>query len=100
MRALLPAAFLALALIGAGAARAEPLKVGAATQKRLGIVTAPLVAARRGASINGFARALDAVPLATLDADIAAMPVPHSKARRRRSNSSLAASPRAWAWAL
>jgi hypothetical protein len=73
MRPLLPAvAALALALSVTGAAQAAPLKIDVATQQRLGIVTAPLVAARRSATISGFARALDAVPLATLDADIAA----------------------------
>jgi hypothetical protein len=47
------------------------LKIDAATQRRLGVVTAPLTAARRSGVVTGFARALDPVPLATLDSDIA-----------------------------
>ena len=54
------------------AAPATALKMDPATQRRLAIVTAPLAAATRSTSAKGFARALDAVPLATLDADIAA----------------------------
>lgn len=56
----------------AAAAPAKVLKVDAATQRRLGVATAPLAADRRAASASGFARVLDPVPLATLDADIAA----------------------------
>lgn len=48
------------------------LKINAATQARLGVTTAPLAGVRKTASVNGFARAVDPVPLATLDADIAA----------------------------
>ena len=48
------------------------LKMDAATQRRLGLVTAPLVAARQTGASSGFARVLDAGPLAILDADIAA----------------------------
>jgi len=48
------------------------VKVPAATQVRLGVVTAPLTAVRKTASVNAFARAVDPVPLATLDSDIAA----------------------------
>ena len=65
----------AACLIGAGLgwrAEAQVLKLDAATQKRLGIATAPLAAARQAASLRGFARVLDAAPLAALDADIAA----------------------------
>jgi hypothetical protein len=75
MRAL--AAVLCLALAAPAFAVPTPaasvvLKVDAATQKRLSIATAPLAAASRTAAVKGFARALDAVPLATLDADITA----------------------------
>lgn len=65
---------LALAVAVAAPALAAPtvLKIDAATQRRLGVATAPLAAARRGASASAFARAIDPVPLATLDADIAA----------------------------
>ena len=66
---------LALTLAASGpVAAAGPilLKVDAATQARLGVATAPLAAVRKTASVRGFARAVDPVPLATLDADIAA----------------------------
>lgn len=63
-------ATLCLALAAPALAASVVLKIDAATQKRLAIVTAPLAAANRTASVKGFARALDAVPLATLDADI------------------------------
>jgi hypothetical protein len=65
---------LALSLAVAAPALAAPaiLKIDAATQARLGVVTAPLAAVRKVASVNGFARVVDPVPLATLDSDIAA----------------------------
>jgi hypothetical protein len=65
---------LALGLVAAAPALAAPilLKMDAPTQARLGVVTAPLAAARKTASVSGFARAVDPVPLATLDSDIAA----------------------------
>ncbi|MEO6376627.1 MAG: hypothetical protein ABIO37_01275 [Caulobacteraceae bacterium] len=53
------------------AADAKVLKIEPAVQQRLGIATAPLAAAQRAATVGGFARALDAAPLATLDSDIA-----------------------------
>ena len=62
---------LGLSLAAPGLADSVALKIDAATQVRLGIATAPLAAASRAATAKGFARALDAVPLATLDADIA-----------------------------
>jgi hypothetical protein len=73
MKASVRAAVLSLALLAvpALAAPADLLKMDAATQGRLGVVTAPLQAAHRTASITGFARALDPGPLAQLDADIA-----------------------------
>ena len=62
-------------LLAAGAAWADPIalvKLDAATQRRLGVATAPLAAAtQRSSGANGFARVLDPVALATLDADIA-----------------------------
>ncbi len=70
MRAL--AVALCVAIAAPALAAGVVLKLDAATQKRLGIATAPLAAANRGAAVRGFARAVDAVPLATLDADIAA----------------------------
>jgi hypothetical protein len=71
MRAL--ALALALALASPAAAAPPPIvvKLDAVTQKRLGVATAPLVAHQRVASVPGFARVLDPVPLATLDSDIA-----------------------------
>jgi hypothetical protein len=71
MRALVLAVGLALAS-PAIAAPAIVLKLDAATQQRLGVVTARLAARQRAASVSGFARVLDPVPLATLDSDIAA----------------------------
>ena len=65
------AAALCVAIAAPALAAGVVLKLDAATQRRLGIATAPLTAANRGVVIKGFARALDAVPLATLDADIA-----------------------------
>ena len=50
---------------------AKVLKLEPAVQQRLGIATAPLAAAQRTATVSGFARGIDAAPLATLDSDIA-----------------------------
>jgi hypothetical protein len=47
------------------------VKLDAATQQRLGVQTAPVAGAQRAAAMRGFARALDATPLATLEADLA-----------------------------
>lgn len=65
---------LAICLAAAAPALAAPilLKMDAPTQARLGIVTAPLAPVHKTASVSGFARAVDPVPLATLDSDIAA----------------------------
>jgi hypothetical protein len=83
---------LALALaVAAPALAAAPilLKVDAPTQARLGVVTAPLVVARKTASVSGFARAVDPVPLATLDSDIttavAALGASQAEAARTRT---------------
>ena len=56
----------------AGHAFAADVELDAAAQKRLGVATAPLAAARYAGAINGFARVLDPVPLATLDSDLVA----------------------------
>ncbi len=72
MRLSLRAAAVGLALL-AGSVRAETaavVKLDAATQARLGIATAPLQGSHRTATVSGFARALDPVPLAQLDSDI------------------------------
>lgn len=66
------ALILGLALAQPAFAAGAVLKLDAATQQRLGVVTAPLAAARRASSAGAFARVLDPGPLATLDADIAA----------------------------
>jgi hypothetical protein len=83
---------LALGLALAGPVAAQPakvLKLDAATQQRLGVATAPLAAARRSAAVTGFAKVLDASPLATLDADIvtaaAALAASQAEAARTRS---------------
>ncbi len=54
----------------AGVVQAAEVQVDAATQKRLGVTTAPLTAARRQVAATGFARVVDPVPLATLDSDL------------------------------
>jgi len=63
---------LAIAPSPAATAPAAVVKLDAATQRRLGLATQPLAAAHRASGAAGFARVLDPVPLATLDADIAA----------------------------
>ena len=57
-------------LASASLCAAAPLKVDAATQRRLGVATAPLAAAHRNTSVAGFAKVLDPGPLAALEADI------------------------------
>lgn len=53
-------------------AAGDILKMDAATQRRLGLVTAPLAAAtQRVGGADGFVTVLDAGPLALLDADLA-----------------------------
>ena len=68
-------ALLALGLT-AGAARAaeevKPVKLAAETQVKLGLTVQKLAGATRSASINGFAKVLDAGPLAQLDSDLQA----------------------------
>jgi hypothetical protein len=68
------AAALALSLAAGAALAAEApeglVKLDAATQKRIGVVTAPLAAARRSAAATGFARVIDTAPLALLDSDL------------------------------
>ena len=70
--AFLAAFALTLATGLAAQAAGTALKLDAATERRLGVAVAPLKAERRSASVAGFARGLDAVPLASLDADVAA----------------------------
>ena len=62
---------LATSLFTGGAHAAEPLKVDAATQRRLGVATAPLAAAHRHNTVAGFAKVIDPAPLAVLESDIA-----------------------------
>ena len=81
-----------LILATAGHAAAAPealLRMDVATQARLGIVTAPLMAAYHSTTRTGFARALDPVPLAQLQADIAAAAAAAaaSKAQAERTKS-------------
>jgi hypothetical protein len=73
MKSFVRAAVLGVALLAAPALAAPEalLKIDAATQARIGVTTVPLQAARRSASVTGFARALDPGPLAQLDSDIA-----------------------------
>lgn len=71
IRALALALAIGVAVATPALAVPMPLKIDAATQARLGVTTATLTAVRKTASVSGFARAVDPVPLATLDADIA-----------------------------
>ena len=71
LRPALAVALLSLATSALGAEGAV-VKIDAITQRKIGVVTAPLVIARRSDSLNGFARVLDPIPLAMLDTDIAA----------------------------
>lgn len=77
----------------AGVVQAAEVQVDAATQKRLGVTTAPLAAARRQAVATGFARVLDPVPLATLDGDLvtAATAAAASRAEAARTKTLAAA---------
>jgi hypothetical protein len=66
------ALLLGLAITTPAAAANVALKIDPQTQQRLGVITAPLTAVRWTSNVSGFARALDAGPLALLDSDIAA----------------------------
>jgi hypothetical protein len=76
-----------------GMAQAADVQVDAATQKRIGVTTAPLAAARRQVAATGFARVLDPVPLATLDGDLvtAATAAAASRAEAARTKALAAA---------
>ncbi len=76
-----------------GLVQAAEVEVDAATQKRLGVATEPLAAARRQAVATGFARVLDPVPLATLDGDLvtAATAAAASRAEAARTKALAAA---------
>lgn len=65
-------AAVALGICGAAAETPPPAQMPAATQSRLSVQTAPLVAATHAPSISGYARVIDAGPLALLDADLSA----------------------------
>ncbi|WP_304167099.1 hypothetical protein [Phenylobacterium aquaticum] len=66
------AVLLALSLTASRAMAASPLiEMSADTQRKLGLATQPLAAARHSGAISGFARVLDPGPLAVLDSDIA-----------------------------
>lgn len=89
----LAALALTAGLVWTGLALAAEVEVDAATQKRLGVATAPLAAARRQASTTGFARVVDPVPLATLDSDLitAATAAAASRAEATRTKALAAA---------
>jgi len=64
-----------LALTTATAATPDaphPIRIDAATAHRLTIQTAPVHASAQAATVTGFARVLDPIPLAQLDSDIVA----------------------------
>jgi multidrug efflux pump subunit AcrA (membrane-fusion protein) len=69
------------------------IKMDPATQARLGIATASLVAARHSPALTGYTRAVDATPLATLDSDIvaAASTLQASRAEAQRTRTLAAA---------
>jgi hypothetical protein len=72
-RVLAAAALALLSTLGARAQDAiKPVKLSIETQHKLGLAVQPLPAATRSVAIAGFARVLDAGPLAQLDADIQA----------------------------
>jgi len=83
------AAVMAVAFAGQAWAAVE---LDAATQKRLGVATAPLAAARYAGELRGFARVLDPVPLATLDGDLlTAQAAAHASAAEAARTKALAA---------
>jgi hypothetical protein len=75
------------------AGEAARFEVAAGTQKRIGVSTAPLAAARHQVMLKGFARVLDPVPLATLDSDltVAATAAAASQAEATRTRALAAA---------
>lgn len=54
----------------AGPALAAPLSMPLATQQRLHLVTAPAVSIHQSETVSGYAKVLDPLPLASLDADL------------------------------
>jgi hypothetical protein len=58
--------------VAIGAEGPKPVTLDAATLQRLSVTTAPARAVTQSASVTGFARVLDPIPLAQLDSDIAA----------------------------
>ncbi|WP_374571211.1 hypothetical protein [Phenylobacterium sp.] len=62
----------AAALIATAARAEDVVRLDAAAQARLGVVTAKLAATTLTAQAQGFARVLDPLPLASLEADLAA----------------------------
>lgn len=58
-----------LALATLAAAKPDEVVLDKAAQSRIGLQTAPLVAARSAATFTGFATVLDSGPLATLEAE-------------------------------
>lgn len=85
----------ALVMVAAGLAAQAPKRVTLddATIRRLGVASAPAKAAQAANDVTGFARVLDPVPLAQLDADIAtaAATARASQAEAGRSNALYAA---------
>jgi len=65
-------AAVALGLAGATSSAPAPAAMTAPTQRNLSVQTTTLASASYAPTINGYARVIDAVPLATLDSDLAA----------------------------
>jgi hypothetical protein len=59
-----------MALSLAGPALATPLSMPLATQQRLHLATASAVSIRQSETVSGYAKVLDPLPLASLDADL------------------------------
>lgn len=59
-----------MALSLASPALAAPLSMPLATQQRLHLATAPAVSIRQSETVSGYAKILDPLPLASLDADL------------------------------
>jgi hypothetical protein len=83
----------ALLLARPALAAGTVVEMAAETQRKLGVATQPLPAAHHAGSVSGFARVLDPVPLATLDADVAtaAASAQASRAEAARTRSLAAA---------
>ena len=79
--------------VGTASAATASVEMAAATQRKLGVATQPLTETRHSSVVPAFARVLDPVPLASLDAEvtIAAAAARSSRAEASRTRSLAAA---------